>query len=198
MKTLTAAKQIGIVILAAGSSSRLGQPKQLLSYKGTTLLRYVAETACSAAPTRVAVVLGAHMESLQCELQTCDVTVIENNEWEEGLSSSIRAALHLLGNDLDAILFMTVDQPLVDERLLHSIILTYLQSSSRVVASSYGGTAGIPALFDRTLFPDLLRLKGDQGAKEIIIREGKNARLVPFPNGTMDIDTFPDYETLRT
>ncbi|MBM4169579.1 MAG: nucleotidyltransferase family protein [Ignavibacteria bacterium] len=197
MKPFNEAKRIGIVVLAAGDSRRLGQPKQLLSYKGKTLLRHIVDVACDAGASDVSVVLGAHREVLERELRP-EVSTIRNDEWKEGLASSVRAAVNHLGGDMDALLFMTVDQPHVDVHLLQSIFFSYLQSSARVVACTYGGTSGIPALFDRSFFSTLRQLEGDRGAKEIIASMGKEVRLIPFPQGAIDIDTLSDYDTISS
>jgi len=197
VKPFNEAKRIGIVVLAAGDSRRLGQPKQLLSYKGKTLLRHIVDVACDAGASDVSVVLGAHREVLERELRP-EVSTIRNDEWKEGLASSVRAAVNHLGGDMDALLFMTVDQPHVDVHLLQSIFFSYLQSSARVVACTYGGTSGIPALFDRSFFSTLRQLEGDRGAKEIIASMGKEVRLIPFPQGAIDIDTLSDYDTISS
>lgn len=189
---------MGIVVLAAGGSTRLGTPKQLLTYQGRTLLRRAVETALEAAAGPVAVVLGAEAARMRAELAGLDVRVAENPDWAEGLSTSLHSGLAALdapaaaGSAVDAALFTTCDQPLVTSALLREIIGAYDVSHPAIVVCEYAGTVGVPALFSRALFPELLALRGDAGAKRVIARHLPAVARVPFPDAVLDIDTAAD------
>ena len=193
---------IGLVILAAGASTRLGTPKQLLRYQGQTLLRRAAEMALAASCRPVIVVLGAYADSLCAELQGLPVRIVENREWEQGMGSSICAgvkellALSETEPEPEAVLFMLCDQPLVSAQLLNRLIETHRETGRLIVASEYDQTLGVPALFHRSLFSELSRLKGTEGAKQILQRYPAQTLGVPFPEGSVDIDTPADYKRL--
>jgi len=187
-------------VLAAGGSTRLGSPKQLLPYRGRTLLRHAAETALAAGAARVVVVVGAEAERLRAELDGLDVHVVENTAWAEGLSTSVRAGLEALESAAapEAVLFTTCDQPLVTPDLLRAMIAVYGASRPPIVACEYAGTAGVPALFDRALFGELRELRGDSGARRVIERHLAEAVRVPFPDAAVDVDDAEDARRLET
>ncbi|MBI3578783.1 MAG: nucleotidyltransferase family protein [Ignavibacteriales bacterium] len=189
-------ENIAIVILAAGGSKRMGSPKQFLTYKGRSLLRHVAEIATKSDATITYVVAGTEVSRIQTELGNLPVQIVENPHWHEGLSSSIRAGISALPNTITAALLMLCDQPKATTNLLNTIIMSYQLSGKLIVACEYGEILGVPTLFDHSLFPALLKLKGDQGAKGIITRYADTAIRIPFPEGAIDIDTPFDYEAL--
>lgn len=189
---------VGIVVLAAGGSSRLGTPKQLLPYRGRTLLRHAVETAVAAAVGPVVVVLGAWAKEVCAQLAGLDVGVVVNQRWAEGLSTSLQAGLDGLvaGGGPAAALFLTCDQPLVTPDLLRAIAAAYCASRPPLVACEYAGTAGVPALFDRSLFVSLRALTGDEGARSVIRLYRAAAVVVPFPDAALDVDTAADARRL--
>lgn len=190
---------VGIIVLAAGGSSRLGTPKQLLPYRGRTLLRHATETALAAAVGPVVVVLGADAERMRSELDGLYVRAVENPRWAEGLSTSLQAgldALEALGH-IDAALIATCDQPLVTADLLRELVGAYAASRPALVACEYAGAAGVPALFDRSLFVSLRALTGDVGARSVIARHRATAVVVPFPDAARDVDTAEDVKRLE-
>lgn len=191
---------IGLVILAAGSSSRLGTPKQLLPYEGESLLRRAAEIALLSSCRPVVVVLGAAAEEIRPEIQELDVVPVENPNWAEGMSASLRVGLEtaerIALDPLDAIVLMVCDQPLLTAAVLDRLVAEYRASACPIVASAYGGTTGVPALFDRSHFPELKGLTGAQGAKQLLRRYPDQTHTVPFPEGAIDIDTTADYARL--
>lgn len=192
---------IGLIILAAGASTRLGTPKQLLPYEGKSLLRHAAETALASSCRPLVVVLGSNPAPLRLELEGLPVHCVENPDWEQGMGSSIRAGMKALlaasGPEREAALFMLCDQPHVSAALIDALIAAYRQTVSPLVASEYGGTLGVPALFDRSLFSELSLLNGAEGAKQILQRHRAQAIGIPFPKGTVDIDTPEDYLRLK-
>jgi molybdenum cofactor cytidylyltransferase len=187
---------ITAIVLAAGASTRLDQPKQLLAYRGRSLLRYVAETAQASAAEEICVVLGFEAERMMRDLRGLDIRSVVNTRWEEGIGSSIRAGIASLSASTEAALLLLCDQPMVTTELLDTLIGVHKATGKPIVACEYGGSIGIPVLFGRRFFPDLLRLPEDRGAKELIRRHSSEAATVPFPGGTVDIDTAADYESL--
>lgn len=191
-----------IVLLAAGSSSRLGGPKQLLMYKEHTLLQHSIEIALASLANRVIVVLGANAGIIGTGINKEDdrLTCITNDQWQEGLASSIRCGLQYLLSQKPApqnVLFMVCDQPYINTVLLNKLITLQRQTGHSIVASKYAKTAGIPAIFSRDLFPELLQLTGDKGARKLIEQQKEAVATVAFPLGTIDIDTMADYESLQ-
>jgi molybdenum cofactor cytidylyltransferase len=189
---------VGIVVLAAGGSRRLPGPKQLLRFRGRTLLRRAAQAAIEAGCGPVSVVLGSGAKQLRFELVDLGVRVVENPRWKEGMSTSIHAGLEALEatSPPDATLFMTCDQPFVTSALLRELVAIYVAKHPPAVACEYAGTVGVPALFDRSLFGDLRELEGDQGAKRVLERHLKTVARIPFEQGAVDIDTPEDVTKL--
>jgi molybdenum cofactor cytidylyltransferase len=184
---------VGIIVLAAGGSSRLGTPKQLIPFGGGTLLAHAARTALATRATRVVVVLGANADACHAALVGLAVEIVVHAAWAEGQASSLRAglaALRATGEAPDAAIIMLCDQPYVSSRLLASLTDRYIATRAPIVASQYDdGTIGPPVLFDRALFDQLHALRGDVGAKRVIEANGARCEIVPFPGGMIDIDT---------
>lgn len=200
MKTKPTIENIAIVIVAAGKSSRLGSPKQLLSYKGKNLLRHSVDEALGTGCQSVFVVLGANSELLKKELKDKPVSIVENKGWEEGMASSIRCGLEKINATIlrpDSIIFMVCDQPYVSSSLLLSLIEKKQETGMPIVAGSYDDKTGTPALFHKNFFPALMELKGDKGARKLISDNPEKVATVPFPEGVTDIDTASDYELLK-
>lgn len=189
---------IGIILLAAGASARMGEPKQLLRFRGETLLRRAAKTA-SAVSKKVVVALGARIEIVRKEIEDLPVKIAENKNWETGMSGSIKLGLENLStgaNDLSAVIVMVCDQPFVSENLLKKNIAIFQTTDSLIVACEYQNTLGVPALFHRKLFPELLALDAETGAKQLIKKYHAQTTAVSFPEGAFDVDTPVDYENL--
>lgn len=187
------------MILAAGSSSRMGTPKQLLRFRGRTLLRSAALAALGAGCRPVVVVTGAHSERVRGELAGLDVLEVFNALWETGMASSVRAGLSsLLEADagVSAVVLMLCDQPLVTGEVVAGLVAAHRSQGSALVASQYGEDFGVPALFGRPLFAELARLEGGGGAKQVIKRHAHGAHFVPFPEGEIDLDTPDDLSRL--
>lgn len=193
-------EQIGIIVLAAGASSRLGRPKQLLPYKDKTLLRYTLEEALTTSAQSVAVVLGANADALQKEINGYKIHVAVNINWKEGMASSIRTgvkAITEINPSVTGVILLVCDQPFVTTALLNTLIEVRQKTGKGIVASSYGNTFGPPVFFHHSFFPELLQLTGDVGARNIIRLHTGNVEMVPFPGGTLDIDTDKDYEVIK-
>jgi molybdenum cofactor cytidylyltransferase len=183
-----------IVILAAGSSSRMGSPKQLIDWHGKPLLRHLAEQAI-ATQAPIAIILGANADAIRPSLHGLSAQIVVNEHWHEGMSSSIRlAAQHI---EADALLLMVCDQPLVTTAHLHALLDAARNRSASIIASEYANALGVPALFDRSMFDELARLEGQQGAKAIIQRHRTAVQNIAFADGAMDLDTPDDVDRLR-
>ncbi len=189
---------VGIILLAAGASARMGEPKQLLRFQGETLARRAAKIAL-AVSTRVVVTLGARIEITRIEVEDLPVEIAENVNWKAGMSGSIKVGLERLLSDskeLKAVILMVCDQPFVDEITLGKIIKTFGQTNPLIVACEYQNTLGVPALFHRKLFPELLALDAQTGAKRLIKKYHAQTAAISFPEGAFDVDTPADYENL--
>ncbi len=190
---------IGAVVLAAGGSLRLGRPKQLVSYRGETLVVRAARAACGAGCTPVVVVAGDERERLAEELRPLDVHLCHHAEWQRGIGSSIRAGVaHLLtvSPSLDALVLMVCDQPFVTAEIISALLVARARTGKRAIACAYAETVGVPALFDRTFFPALTSLRDAHGAKQLLAAHPDETARVNFPQGTMDLDSPEDCRVL--
>ena len=190
---------VGAVVLAAGASSRMGSPKQTLQFRGQSLLRRAAIAALSAGCRPVIVVTGANAELSRRELEGLDVREVLNTRWETGMASSIRAGIEELVSaaaDADAAVMMLCDQPHVTAEVISGLVAAHRVTGRPVVASTYGGSFGVPAIFSRTLFAELARLEGAAGAKQVIERHASETHFLPFQGGEVDVDTPDDFSRL--
>jgi molybdenum cofactor cytidylyltransferase len=181
--------RVAAVILAAGASTRLGEPKQLAMLAGERLLERAVRVAVEAGCAPVVVVLGAQAERIraECDLQAAEVVI--NVAWCEGMASSIRAGVAAIAGVCDAAAVMTCDQPAVTAEHLRK-----LASSALPAASAYAGRKGVPACFAAGHFPELMQLRGDAGAKSLV----ESACAVDLAWGELDIDTAEGLENART
>ena len=191
--------RVGAVILAAGSSSRMGRPKQTLQFQGHSLIRRAALAALGAGCHPVIVVTGANAELTRSELDGLGVCEVLNSDWETGMASSIRAGVKgLLGADADAdaAVVMLCDQPHVTADVISEIIAAHRTTGRNIVASTYGGSFGVPALFSKEFFAELERLEGSAGAKQVIHKHSTVAHFLSFPGCEVDVDTPDDFSRL--
>jgi molybdenum cofactor cytidylyltransferase len=195
------ANNVGILILAAGSSSRLGQPKQLLKYKDTSLLRHTVETALA---TRcggpVLVVTGALHDELFKECKDLNMSVVHNVNWQMGMATSIHTGLRALSKaqpDTTGALILLCDQPLITIAHLDNLLDMFEHRRHQgIVATAFANTTGAPAIFSRELFAALYELKGDKGARQVFNEYDSQLVTVPFKPAAVDVDTMEDYEGL--
>ncbi|WP_225413608.1 nucleotidyltransferase family protein [Stigmatella hybrida] len=188
--------RVGGVVLAAGSSSRLGRPKQLLLHEGQTLVRRTAEAAVAAGLLPVIAVLGAHPEAVAAELAGLPVHPVLNPDWAAGMGLSLRVGLRALPPEVDAALVVLCDQLRVDAAHLAALVDTFTRTHAPIVASGYAGARGVPALFSRALFAELEALAPEEGARRVIAREPSRVVEVALPGGDEDIDTAADLSRL--
>lgn len=189
-------EKISVILLAAGGSSRLGRPKQLVHYGGKSLLRIAVEAAAGSYCESVTVVLGATDPALLAELEGLSVGLAFNPEWQTGIGSSIRCGITAVHPDTTAVVLMLCDQPRVTSELINSLITAHQTTGAPMVASEYADTLGVPALFTSQFFHDLAALPGDEGAKKLIARYSDRVGRIPFPEAEIDIDTPEDVESL--
>jgi molybdenum cofactor cytidylyltransferase len=208
--------QIAAVILAAGESSRLGQPKQLIQFRGKTLVRRMVDAASEAGCRPILVVVGngkqaPHLDALRSpkeetrqpvnaitsELKKTGATIVANSNWKCGIGTSIRTGIrHLIDTapGVEATVLLTCDQPFVDRAVIDGLITLRHETGKPIVAAGYAGTLGVPALFDRDRLPELLQLDDSGGAKSIILSNRDHVAEFPFPEGKIDIDTAEEWE----
>lgn len=191
-------RPVGLILLAAGASTRLGQPKQLARYKGQTLLRRAAATAISSRCRPVVVVLGAQAERMQPELDGLAVSVIVNPEWQSGMASSLQTGLQALEEGASGVAVILCDQPLLTVETLDALVDAWEAADAPLAACEYAGALGVPAVFGRQLFPELAALSGAEGAKKVIVRHAALAARVAFPGGAWDIDRPQDLKRLSS
>jgi molybdenum cofactor cytidylyltransferase len=203
-------RNVAAVILAAGGSSRLGRPKQLLIFREETLIRRAVRAAGEGGCDPVIVVVGAISDSIRLEVairesriattpgsdEAASATVVENEEWRDGVGTSIRRGLAQLPGSIDAVVLIACDQPFLDAAVVAELIAAHNKTRKPIVASSYANTLGVPALFDRSRFADLLALPADSGAKTLLTSRPDDVVAVPFEQGAIDIDTPEDFERL--
>lgn len=198
---------IGVIVLAAGASRRMpNRAKQLLIYKNQTLLRRAVETALASKAAKVTVVLGASSAETSAEIEDLPVSVVLNRDYETGLSSSLVCGLNALLADSEhfrtdaetvrAVVVTLADQPFVTAAHINRLIEVFERDNVPLVAAEYNSTVGVPALFSKTLFAELARIKGDKGAKELIIKHLASAAVLPMPSAATDIDTPADFARL--
>lgn len=191
-------KQVTGIILAAGTSARMSKTKQLLPFRGQTMLECVVDSALASSLHRIVVVLGHESELLEPLLVGRDVTVSHNPHYDKGQSSSIKTGLHTLTAEVDAILFLLGDQPLVTPEIINLIIAAYEASPSPIVLPVFKEKRGNPALFSRETFPSLAALKEDCGARPLFDEYAKHILKVPVSDPAIhfDVDTEEDYRKL--
>lgn len=173
---------IAAVVLAAGGSARLGEPKQLVTLAGETLLERTVRTAREAGCSPVVVVLGAAAEQIVAACDLSDAVVVVNEFWAEGMGASVRLGVAEV-QGADGVVLMTCDQPAVTAGHLRA-----LMASGEVAGSAYAGRVGVPAYFPAAEFAGLLELRGDSGARELL----RGVAGVDLPGGEVDVDTVED------
>jgi molybdenum cofactor cytidylyltransferase len=188
---------ISLIVLAAGTSSRLGAPKQLLRLGGVSLVRRAVSAAVASGLGEVIVVLGPEPSAVAAELTGLPWRAVTNPEPDRGMGLSLRAGLAAVDGSASGAIVMVCDQPAVDATLLRRLADAWRGRADAVAAAcAYGGSVGVPALFSRRLFPELLAIDNSAGAKRVLLRHEARLVRVPFPAGERDIDTPRDLNGL--
>lgn len=188
--------KVTTIILAAGASSRMGQSKQKLNISGEPLLRRIVQAALSSRTQKVIVVLGADESGHHNLIRDLPVEIIVNHNWQKGMGSSIKRGMDLISiADSKAVIISVCDQPHLTSNVFNQLIDLFNKSQRLVVASTYAGTMGVPALFHQSLFNAILNMRDDEGAKKIILKHQDNLETIPFEAGAIDLDTMTDYDS---
>jgi molybdenum cofactor cytidylyltransferase len=192
--------KIGLILLAAGASNRLGNiPKQLLEFRGKTLIRHAAENALASKCGKICVVLGAQAENIKREIRDLPIEIAVNENWAKGMSASLKCGLEKLLEsepNLSAAVVTLGDQPLVDSTIINRLIEVFSDAQNPIVAAEYAGTVGVPAIFSRSVFDEILNLTADAGAQRIIKKYAASIGKIPVAEAAFDVDTPKDYENL--
>ena len=175
------------IVLAAGASRRMGEPKQLVRFGNETLLERAVAVCTAAGCSPVIAVLGAFSATITSQIRI-EASVLINPDWEEGIASSIRAGVRSLADDVDGCILLTCDMPYITDDHLRLLL-----ASGRLMSSAYAGRRGVPAYFPRSSFSSLLQLQGDHGARDLLLP----AEAIDLPAGEFDIDTPEDLKQLR-
>jgi CTP:molybdopterin cytidylyltransferase MocA len=188
-------KRVAAIVLAAGASRRLGRPKQLVEYRGETLIARAVRIAGEAGLDPVIVVLGAEREAVRAAVPREGVVFVENDAWAEGIASSMRAGLKALGPDVVGALMMPCDQPRLSAEHLSRMVSLFTEDA--IVASTYASVRGVPAVFPQEAWSELMKLSGDVGARRLLQSPAWAVVEVVFEGGDVDIDAPEDLERLR-
>lgn len=186
-----------VILLAAGPSTRLGRPKQLLPFRGSTMLRHLAGEAIASNARQVHVVIGAEQRLVRDQVADLIVSIVEHQHWSGGINTSIQAGLAAVGPDADSVVIMLGDQPHVTSDHLNLLIDTQHSSGRGVIATRIRQLPGTPTLFTRPYFPDLSNLRGDDGIAPVLLLRGGDSALVDLAGGDVDIDTDDDWRRVN-
>lgn len=192
------------ILLAAGASTRLGQPKQLLrlpAFGGETLLDHAVGLARASGAAPIFVILGAHAKEIHLECELLDCILVRNETWAEGMASSLRVGIAAVLENAptaSSAMVMVCDQPGLSVEHLVRLIDAHREDGNRIAASRYAGRTGVPAIFPRALFSGLLELHGDQGARALLQQPGAAVHAIDFPGGEWDLDSPEDLQRLQT
>ncbi|MBS0580404.1 MAG: nucleotidyltransferase family protein [Proteobacteria bacterium] len=180
------------VVLAAGASTRFGSPKQLVRIAGRPLLHASVTRAAEIAGNALVVVLGSGAAQLAPLLKHSAGGIVINQEWREGLASSIRAGIARLPGTCAGALLILADQPAVSVEDLKRLAGAWRRQPLHIAAALHEGGLGLPAVFPRSLFPELLRLRGDAGVRVLLRRNAERLVRVTMPSAAIDLDTPED------
>ncbi|MEM1122712.1 MAG: nucleotidyltransferase family protein [Bacteroidota bacterium] len=197
-KNLFILPKIGIIILAAGASRRMGTPKQLLKIGQQTLLERTIVLTKNLLNQKTVVVLGANASTIRRALTTeSGVAITINEDWEKGMGTTLKKGMEYFSTKkevFDAVMVLVCDQPYLTTEILQLLINKYIAIKSNIVASKYAGVKGVPAIFSKQLFPQLATLHQDEGARKIIKKYQGLIATVDFPGGEIDLDTPAAYQ----
>lgn len=189
---------ISAIVLAAGASRRFGSQKLLADLRGKPVVRWSVEQVLGASPDELLVVVGHEGASVRAALHRLAVRFVANQEWPEGIGSSLRAGIAALGPRTDAAMIALGDQPSVDAAVVAALLKAYTDAPGPIMAPSYRGERGHPVIFAASLFPELLAIQGDRGARDVIARDASRVSLVQIDAAAPpDVDTMAELQSLR-
>ncbi|MBV8142909.1 MAG: nucleotidyltransferase family protein [Verrucomicrobia bacterium] len=192
-------RRTAIVILAAGGSRRLGQPKQLLPVLGEPLLRRVVKMAAEVRPDHLIVVLGSSAGECVPVIKDCDADIVVNPFWESGLAGSIRIGVERAEEEkADSVLLLLADQPWLSSEVIQRFLDRMRGQTDLIISARYNGILGAPMMFGSDWFPRLKNLEGDQGARSLVAKEGGQVEVIDWSEGALDLDTPEDLASLMT
>ena len=196
---MNAKPDVSAILLAAGLSSRMGdRHKLLLPLQGKSVIRHTAENILRSRIAETIAVVGANQEAVTHELAGLNLKVVYNPVFEEGMSTSLQAGLAQVAPASAAVLIVLADQPNLKPRTFNLFLTAFQEGAKGIVASRYGTVTGNPVLFGREYFQDLRALRGDIGAKSIVVQHGDKVQLLDLPEeATFDIDTPGDFERAK-
>jgi molybdenum cofactor cytidylyltransferase len=190
---------IGLILLAAGSSSRMGESKQLLQYRGKTLLRHAVDSGVASGCAPIVVVVGHDAEKMRQELKETAAIVADNADWRQGMGTSIRVGVERIERDapqVTAVVIAVCDQPLVDAKVMRRLVDAYRTCGYPIAAATYAGTIGVPAVFNRNYFAGLKDLPARAGAKQVLKAHNDQVAKVEMEEAALDLDTPDDVKRL--
>ena len=197
MKSLKRPK-VAAIVLAAGASTRYGQPKQLLPVGGKTMLQHVVDVVLASPVDQTIVVLGHRAGEMEAILKDTPADIVTNEEWEAGLSTSVQAGLRAVRPDAQAALFVLADQPAITPEIITILLQRYRETGAPIVVPTSQGKRGNPALFDRSLFVELMKVRDDQGGRQLIDRYSRVQRVEVGSEAVLiDVDTEEDYNRFK-
>jgi len=187
---------VAAIVLAAGESHRFGQPKQLMPVGDKTMIQHVVDITLDSPIEQVIVVLGCRATEIRASLASRPVQVVVNEKWRSGLSSSVQAGLLAMKPEMGAVLFVLADQPGITTEVIAKLVERYRETQAPIVVPTHRGRRGNPVLFDRSLFRELMEVKGDQGGRQLIAEHRDELEEVEVETEAIftDIDTADDYQ----
>jgi len=187
---------VHVLVLAAGASTRLGQPKQLVQIGGRPALHIALSNAVAVAGNAITVVVGSNARELTYLLSHSPASSIVNRQWEEGIASSLRCGLSVVPASADAVMIVLGDQVCVTSDDLKRLLAAWQKQENDIAAATYDRHVGVPAIFPRWCFSELAQLRGDEGARKILQRNPDRLVRVPMSNAGFDLDTPEDLAAL--
>ena len=191
---------IAVVILAAGASTRMRTPKQLLKWNSSTLIEHTIKTALNSSAKEIIVVLGANFESIISKIEQYPITILNNEAWKVGLGKSLAFGINYIkqsNKNFNACLVTLADQPFIDAEFLNTLINEFQPNKKQIIATSYNNEKqGVPVIFDEFYFDELLKLNDDSGAKQLLNKYKSSLKTFKPDIENVDLDTKSDYETL--
>ncbi len=187
------------IILAAGSSTRMGTNKLLMEFKGKPIIRHVAEAACLSKINSILVVTGPERHSVKAALTGLNVTFVHNENYMNGMAGSLKTGIACLSEKALGAIVLLGDMPLISAKTLNKIVESFkANQDSLAVIPSFDGKRGNPVLISRSLFEDVMKITGDKGARQLLDTLGNQAIELPLNDKgiSLDVDTREGFEAL--